>query len=400
MDYKKLPYLAFIITLIVAGCNSENEEKSEKNKQSESAPYLFTDQQGTVYLSWTESDNKSNTLKFATLVSDSTWSEPQAIASGENWFVNWADYPVIATKNGQSLIAHYLAKSGEGTYSYDVNVRQSNDGGKTWNEAYVLHEDGKQAEHGFVTILPYKDNFFVSWLDGRNTVSENDSSNNHHSGHGAMTLRAAVISPEGKKIEEWELDDRVCDCCQTSAAITDNGPVVVYRDRSEKEVRDISIVRWQGDSWTTPSSVTNDNWNIAGCPVNGPRISNIGNSLALGWFTAADNTPQVKLKFSHDGGITFGPVVTMSGEHPVGRVDVEMLSETTAMISWMEGADIKAAKVTDTGKVLETFDIATSSESRSSGFPQMAKRGKDIVFAWTDSESGRIKTKVLNTVLQ
>ena len=43
----------------------------------------------------------------------------------------------------------------------------------------------------------------------------------HHEGHhGAMSLRAAIIDGKGNKISEWELDNKTCDCCQTSAAIT------------------------------------------------------------------------------------------------------------------------------------------------------------------------------------
>ena len=44
-----------------------------------------------------------------------------------------------------------------------------------------------------------------------------------------------------------ELDPKVCDCCQTAAAVTDDGPVVVYRNRSDQELRDISAIsppRW------------------------------------------------------------------------------------------------------------------------------------------------------------
>jgi len=46
------------------------------------------------------------------------------------------------------------------------------------------------------------------------------------------------------------LDTRVCECCQTSVAMTAEGPVVVYGDCSEaeKEIRDISIVRLEGNN--------------------------------------------------------------------------------------------------------------------------------------------------------
>ena len=51
--------------------------------------------------------------------------------------------------------------------------------------------------------------------------------------------------------------------------MTADGPVVVYRDRSEQEIRDISIVRLHDGKWSQPSSVFEDNWKINGCPVNG-----------------------------------------------------------------------------------------------------------------------------------
>ncbi|MDZ7647099.1 MAG: hypothetical protein U5K54_07905 [Cytophagales bacterium] len=109
--------------------------------------------------------------------------------------------------------------------------------GKEWSKPFLLNTDNKEAEHGFVTILPYGDNFFVTWLDGRNTVMEN-MEGDHHDGHqGAMSLRAAIIDPNGNGLNEWELDNKTCDCCQTTAAITSNGPVVVYRDRSDEEIR-------------------------------------------------------------------------------------------------------------------------------------------------------------------
>ena len=74
---------------------------------------------------------------------------------------------------------------------------------------------------------------FATWLDGRNTkTSGHDHSQMEHSG--AMTLRAGVFDSNGSTIDEWELDNMTCDCCQTAAAMTPNGPVVVYRDRSRK----------------------------------------------------------------------------------------------------------------------------------------------------------------------
>jgi len=359
-------------------------------------PYLFTDKNGLVYLSWIEKAKEKSLLKYSVL-NNGNWSQPDTITSGNNWFVNWADYPMLASDGSNNLIAHILQKSATGTYAYDVKVTTSADKGKSWSDLKILHDDGKKAEHGFVSLLPYKDQFFVSWLDGRNTVSEKVDTAAHHDGHqGVMSLRAAVITKQGTKSAEWELDNRVCDCCQTSVAITSNGPVVVYRDRSDEEIRDISIVRFVNGKWTGPKTIFPDQWKIAGCPVNGPRASADGNNLAIAWFSSPEKKAQVNVIFSADGGASFNKPIRIDEDISIGRVDVEMLDEKSAMVSWMEGAVIKAARVYKDGTKESSITIATSSESRSSGFPQMTKSGNDLIFAWSDDKNKTIKISRLS----
>jgi hypothetical protein len=352
-------------------------------------PYLFTDKNGIVYLSWIEKEGQNSTLKYSSLVNEK-WSEPAIIASGNDWFVNWADYPVIAADGSNNMVSHFLQKSEKGTYTYDVKLITSNDKGKSWSNPAILHDDGKKAEHGFVSIVPYDDNYFISWLDGRNAAMENGDG--HHGGHhGQMTIRAAIIDKSGKKINEWAPDNKVCDCCQTSAAITSNGPVVVYRDRSDTEIRDISIVRFVNGQWTEPKTIFADNWKIEGCPVNGPRIAASGNNLAIAWFSSPDKNARVNVAFSSDGGATFSTPVKVNDDKTIGRVDIEWLNEKTAMVSWMEGSVIKATKVNSDGTKDSSFVVASSSESRSGGFPQMTKTGNRMIFAWTDEKKKAIR---------
>lgn len=364
------------------------------SKPNSAEPFLFTDSDSTVYLSWIEKSEEKSILKLSSL-DNNQWTEPMTIASGNSWFVNWADYPMIAA-NGQNLVAHFLDKSGESTYAYDVKLTTSADKGKTWTDPVILHDDKKQAEHGFVTLLPYGDNFFVTWLDGRNTVMEGREGMDHHEGHhGSMSLRAAIIDAKGNKINEWELDNKTCDCCQTTAAITSNGPIVIYRDRSDEEIRDMSIVRLIDSQWTAPKAIHNDNWKIAGCPVNGPRVASEGNNLVIAWFSAATDTSRVNVIFSTDGGSTFGNAIRIDEGSAIGRVDIALIDDKSAMVSWMEGTMIKAAKVHADGTIEPSITIATSSESRSSGFPQMTKSRNQLIFAWTDDNEKNIKVATI-----
>ncbi len=356
---------------------------------SSAEPYLFTNKNGIVYLSWVQKKGKESSLQFSTLTNNQ-WSKPIIISSGNNWFVNWADYPIISSDSSGNMLAHFLEKSDTAKFTYDIKIVASANAGKTWSSSKILHDDGKKAEHGFVSITPYNNQFFVSWLDGRKTAMEGDAG--HHEGHhGEMTLRGALLDKSGAKTKEWELDGRICDCCQTSIAITSNGPIVVYRDRSTDEIRDMSIVRFINGKWTEPKTIYADEWKIAGCPVNGPRADAIGNNLAIAWFSMAGNKAQVKVIFSDDGGATFKKPIRVDDGKPIGRVDIVMLNEKSAMISWMEGTTIKALKINTDGTKGKPITIAESSDSRASGFPQMTKAGNLLIFAWTDSKEKIIK---------
>jgi hypothetical protein len=335
---KLLP--AILFAGLLTSCASEaNKEKAKITPQlqamespadsASAEPYLFTDKNGIVYLSWVNKEGEKSTLKYSVL-KDEKWSEPSVIASGNDWFVNWADYPLLAADGSNNLIAHFLQKSDKGTYTYDVKVITSSDQGKSWSQPVILHDDGKKAEHGFVSIVPYGENYFISWLDGRNAAMD-DGDGHHGEHHGQMTIRAALVDKTGKKINEWELDNRVCDCCQTNAAITANGPVVVYRDRSDNEIRDMSIVRFVNGQWTQPKTINADNWKIEGCPVNGPRIAAEGNNLAVAWFSSPENNAQVNVIFSKDGGETFSAPVRVDEGKAIGRVDIELLDDNNKL---------------------------------------------------------------------
>ena len=401
---KKILITLSLLGIITSCTDNKNENRdttpaevkliSSPASDSCAEPYLFTDNNGTIYLSWIEKKGKESSLKFSAF-SNGQWSAPVIIASGNNWFVNWADYPVVATDGNKNFLAHFLEKNDTAKFTYDVKLVSSADGGKSWGNSGTLNDDGKKAEHGFVSIIPDKEQFFVCWLDGRKTADE-ESDSGDHGHHGEMTLRAALIDKNGNKINEWELDGRVCDCCQTTAAITDAGLVVIYRDRSDDEVRDMSIVRYVNGGWTTPKTIHADNWQIKGCPVNGPSAAAMKNNLAVAWFSMADKKGNVKIIFSKDGGETFNAPVSIDEGKPIGRVDVVMLDDATAMVSWMEGPSIKAVKVHAHGKKESSIMIASSSEARSSGFPQMIRSGDKLIFAWTDDKAKTVRVAALD----
>jgi len=352
---------------------------------------------GRVILSWLEpAEGERHALRFATW-EGSDWSEARTIAEGENFFVNWADFPSVVELPDGRLAAHWLVRSGPGTYSYDVHIAQSADGGDTWGAGVVPHRDGTETEHGFVSLFAGANGVLEAiWLDGRNFAAGDG-----HGGHGGadMTLRHTTVSADGSLGPETLLDDRICDCCQTSVATTSRGPIAVYRDRSADEVRDISVIRRTDGRWTEPRPVHRDGWQIAGCPVNGPAAAADGEQVAVAWFTAANETPRAKLAFSSDAGATFGQPVSIDDGDPLGRVDVALLDGGDALVTWLErvgeAAEIRARRVSPSGEVGRSWLISGTAAARGSGFPRMARVGDRVVFAWTEvGEPSRVRTAV------
>ena len=88
-----------------------------------------------------------------------------------------------------------------------------------------------------------------------------------------MSVRFARFDKNFKQIEETAVDARVCECCPTAAAVTAEGVIAAYRNRSDDEIRDNYVARFVNGKWTAPQPVFNDNWKIAACPVNGPALS-------------------------------------------------------------------------------------------------------------------------------
>ncbi|HYE74086.1 MAG TPA: exo-alpha-sialidase, partial [Blastocatellia bacterium] len=187
--------------------------------------------------------------------------------------------------------------------------------------------------------------------------------------------------------DETMLDAKVCECCQTSVAMTDWGPIVLYRDRSNEEIRDISVLRRVKGKWSESRPIFSDQWKINACPVNGPAVSAMKQKVVAAWYTGADNASHVKVVFSSNSGQSFSEPIMVDDGNPVGRVEVLLLKDGSAMVCWLEktpsGGEIRVRRVHPNGKREPSITVAPAGTARSTGFPQMVQSGKTLMFAWT-----------------
>ncbi|MGM0546163.1 MAG: hypothetical protein ACQEST_05515 [Bacteroidota bacterium] len=378
-----------LLCLAFLGCKNSPESGLADNPASPNSlyPYLFsTDNE--LYMSWiSENDDSSHSLNYARYA-EGSWSEATTIASDSTWFVNWADFPsIIADENGP-VAAHWLNKKPGGTYAYDVNISAA-DSLENWNSAIVPHDDSTATEHGFASMIPWEnDTILAVWLDGRKTDGRSDDE--YFDLDYAMTLRGAIIDRDGEVLQDFLIDDTVCDCCPTSLIKTEKGAMVAYRNRTNNEVRDIYTSQFDGKKWSNPKTVYEDDWEIGACPVNGPKLAAEDSLVALAWHTGANDEPTSKFSYSTDGGDTFEDPTSLNSDTSLGRVDIEVVNGEI-FVSWMEKNEketvLNLASFDRNQQIQETQKVTALDESRNTGFPQMEQLNGNLIFAWTNIDS-------------
>lgn len=366
------------------------------------APALARTPAGTLVLSWLEpAGDEEWTLKCSRLDSGSLrWHAPVTIASGRDWFINWADFPNITALSETDYIAVWFVNNptqggghaGHHGPGYHAVHSVSYDGGTTWRAPQPV--TGESASVEFTTVLALGENSrgLAAWLDGRARAAGRDE----------QALYAQTFLASGP---DQLVDGRVCDCCQLSLVRVRDGALLAYRDRSADEIRDISLARWRDGRWESPQPLHDDGWKIAACPVNGPRLVVHGDSVAAAWYSAAQNQPRVQVKLSRDAGASWSPPVRVDLGRPQGRVDCLLRDDGTVLVSWLElsGAEgtreggIYLRAVGPDGALGEPQLLAATRTTRASGFPRLAALpdGRVLLAYTIDDEPSRIATLLL-----
>jgi len=362
-------------------------------------PNLAVAPDGTLWLSWIEPRGASARALCAARLEGGRWSRPITIVAGDSLMAIGADIPALLMLKPRRLVALYPWRVPVPGHARDVRLIQSLDGGRTWGAPVVANRDHTPTEHGFACLVADSMGARAVWLDGRKSAVTD--STGHPSvleeGLADMVVRSAVLTPDGALADERELDGRACDCCPTAAASTPAGALIVYRDRSPAEVRDISILRHAAGAWSGPRPVYEDGWKIEGCPVNGPAIAAAGDRVGVAWYTAAQDTHRVRVAFSDDGGIHFGVPVRIDQGAPNGRAALVLLPDGGALTAWLEDADsgsrLVARRISAQGAVSAPVTVAGIPPGRGGGFPRMVRSGDRVLLAWTEpGKPGQVKT--------
>ena len=133
--------------------------------------------------------------------------------------------------------------------------------------------------------------------------------------------------------------------------------------------------------------------------MNGPKAASKNNTMVVAWFTAAENIPKVNIAFSMNNGKGFDQPIRIDLGSPIGRVDIALIDEENALVSWIESteanANFMALKVNRNGKENNAVLLSEMSASRASGFPQLELLNDTVYLAWNHIFEDKIiiKTK-------
>lgn len=386
------PITALLVAVVISGCTrveppvfGEPVPITLPSGTNVIGPRLASGADGTVVLSWMQRDESGGTLRFSTLELGK-WQPAINVVKDPRMFVNWADLPSVIPLADGHWVAHWLSKSADPIYAYDILLAQSSDDGLTWSEAMRPHGDGTPTEHGFVSIHAQGDSAALLWLDGRKTANQVSSDPRSSS----MTLRAAIVDPRGELRNEQLVDQIVCDCCQTDVAISTNGPIAVYRNRTVDEIRDVYVSRYSDGKWEPGAAIADDGWRIDGCPVNGPAIDAQGDTVAIAWFSAANERPVVRAALSTNAGQTFKEPVEIASRRSSGHVGVAIVDRSSVVVSWVEADNrgtnaIKIRGLTTQGALGSAETVGRSGLLRI--YPQMTRVDDKLILSWTDEIS-------------
>ena len=356
----------FVLFLSLAGCNKIAEKPAvivpqdvankplsvrvSPSNVNSGEPAIAGASDGSVFVTWVEhKKGKEANVFIKRFAGDGKpLSEPVRVNPQPEQATAWrGDPPTVVVGSDNTVYVGWTARieSSEASAN-DLYVSVSRDGGRSFNAPSKINDDPMPGPHGMHSLAVDKDGrILVAWLDERYLKKEAASPKQ------TSNLRQSL--PEGYQFEKVQADGNqkkhqhqhkepnrevyfsmskdggksfsankrlagdVCPCCKTSVLAAPDGRVYVgWRQVLKDDFRHIAVASSAngGESFAPAVIVSDDRWQIVGCPVSGAALAtDAGNRLKVAWFTAGDaGVPGLYSAESTDGGKTFSPRTLIS----------------------------------------------------------------------------------------
>lgn len=318
-------------------------------------PFVCADPRGGFYILYVERVEQVSNLYLRHSLDGITFSAPVRVneVPGQATVRNENPPKMIIGRQGELFVTWADERE---KWKGNIHFARSIDGGRSFSPAVTLNSDASlpPVGHAFQSIAQDRNGrILVAWIDER---SKTKSDRGAEIWMAVSEDRGQTFSPDRRIASD------VCECCRTVMQIDQAGNIfIAYRTvpRTGKMLRDIVITRSSnGGKSFTPAIVSQDGWEINGCPVVGPGMTIDPNGvITLTWFVGVGERPGLYLAFSPDGGQSFSPRRLLIEEQRMAKHShLVSLPDGRSIVVWDDaGVD---------GQTLTQWGVLGSGQSR------------------------------------
>ena len=268
-------------------------------------PAIASSSDGKVYVAWVShhQDGKADVMVARLNDNGQPQGTPVRVNPQPGIAKAWrGDPPTMTVSRDQTIFISWTARveADEG-HATDLFVSASRDEGRTFTEPVKVNDDQKPAGHGMHSMAVAGDGrVYVAWLDERNIApmpamdpKMKQATKGHHMESNSEVFIASSSDGGRTFSANKRVASDVCPCCKTALAVASDGRVYLsWRQVLPGNFRHIAVASSsdQGQTFSDPKIVSDDQWMLAGCPVSGPSMSVTGkDALDVLWYSAGKN---------------------------------------------------------------------------------------------------------------
>lgn len=326
MMMKKITFILVSLFAVLAACSRKEvpalPQLLNTGSNEAVAPCFTRDARQNPVLCWTEKDKADSLyrLKYAVYNARTRqFNTPITVPASAGCSNAAESMPRVAFKADGTVLAVFAKRfpNEKNPYAGAIYYSISKDQGLNWSAARFLHSDTAHTYgRSFFDVARLKDGELGAiWLDGR--YGKNSK--------GSALFFARTTAGKGFAADTC-LTKGTCECCRTAIFSDEQGNIhLAYRNinypaaLSDRQVRDMAyqLSADQGKTFSTARPISNDNWEIIGCPHSGPSLAISKGTVQAVWFTAGGGAGLYHAALPASAA-DFSPrkLITAAGRHP------------------------------------------------------------------------------------
>ena len=364
---------------------------------------------GVVAVAWGATPSNAPTDVYLSISRDDghTFGKPVRVSDAQSRAALSGEQPprvAFVAQRGldPAIVVVWTSKAASGTR---LMMSRSNDGGRTFARPVVVPGTDAPGNRGWEDVaIDSNGEALAVWLDHRDAASAAGHAGHmmHQPGAHAEAPAEGVEHAQLSKLFFGRLDAPgarpiaagVCYCCKTALTTGPDGAIyAAWRHVYPGNLRDIAFAmsRDAGRTFSEPLRVSEDKWELDGCPENGPAIAvDAASRIHVVWptlITESGNETLALFYASSRDGRVFSPRVRVPTSGPAYHAEIALSSGGALTIAWDEaikgGRRVRFARGALSADGGITFAPLSIRRDSLGSYPAISAARDGVVAAWT-----------------